>query len=59
MIAVGSQPPQAGQSGGKSQAQITAAASRFAALSPGARHAWLAAHLRALESGQVALGELP
>jgi hypothetical protein len=63
MIAVGSQPPQdavqGGQSGGPSQAQITAAARRFAALSPSARHAWLAAHLRALESGQITLGQLP
>jgi hypothetical protein len=39
--------------------QVAAAARRFAALSPDARHAWLAAHLRTLESGQVTLGELP
>jgi hypothetical protein len=39
--------------------QVAAAARRFAALSPSARHAWLAAHLRALESGRVTLGELP
>ena len=63
MIAVGSQPPQGavqgGQSGGPSQAQITAAASRFAALSPSARHAWLAAHLPALQVGQITLAQLP
>jgi hypothetical protein len=51
MMAAGSQPPQGvgqgGQSGGPSQAQITAAASRFASLPAGSRHAWLAAHLLA------------
>ena len=59
MITAGSLPPQGGQSGGPSQAQITAAASRFASLPAGSRHAWLAAHLQALESGQVTLGEIP
>jgi hypothetical protein len=63
MIAAGSQPPQAtgqgGQSGGPSQAQISAAASRFASLSPSARHAWLAARLPALRVGQITLAQLP
>ncbi|HSS91769.1 MAG TPA: hypothetical protein VLL69_20840 [Streptosporangiaceae bacterium] len=36
-----------------------AAARRLAALSPAARHAWLAAHLAALRSGQLTLAQLP
>jgi len=39
--------------------QVAAAARRFAALSPSARHAWLAAHLQAVESGQVTPREIP
>ena len=35
------------------------AAKRFAALSPAARHAWLAAHLAALRAGHVTLAQLP
>jgi hypothetical protein len=35
------------------------AARRFAALPAAARHAWLAAHLTALRSGQLTLGQLP
>ena len=35
------------------------AAKRFAALSPAARHAWLAGHLAALRSGRVPLTQLP
>jgi len=35
------------------------AAKRFAALSPAARHAWLAAHLAALRAGRVPLAQLP
>jgi hypothetical protein len=35
------------------------AAKRFAALSPAARHAWLAAHLAALRAGRVTLAQLP
>jgi hypothetical protein len=38
---------------------VYAAARRFAALPPATRHAWLAAHLAALRSGQLALGQLP
>ena len=37
----------------------TAAARRFAALPPGARHAWLAAHLAALRADQLTLAQLP
>jgi hypothetical protein len=32
---------------------------RFAALSPAARHAWLAGHLAALQAGRVSLAQLP
>ena len=35
------------------------AAKRFAALSPNARHAWLAGHLAALRAGRVTLAQLP
>jgi len=35
------------------------AAKRFAALSPAARHTWLAAHLAALRAGRVTLAQLP
>jgi len=35
------------------------AARRFAALSPAARHAWLAAHLAALRAGRVSVAQLP
>jgi hypothetical protein len=35
------------------------AAKRFAALTPAARHAWLAAHLAALRAGRVTLDQLP
>jgi hypothetical protein len=38
---------------------ITAAVTRFAALSPAARHAWLAAHLAALRAGHITLAQLP
>jgi hypothetical protein len=39
--------------------QIEAATRRFAALSPAARHAWLAANLPALRAGQITLAQLP
>jgi hypothetical protein len=42
-----------------SQTQIAAAADRFAALPPAARHAWLATHLTALQSGHITLEQLP
>jgi hypothetical protein len=35
------------------------AARRFAALTPAARHDWLAQHLTALRAGQISLTELP
>ena len=35
------------------------AARRFAALSPAARHAWLAGHLTALRAGRISLAQLP
>jgi hypothetical protein len=35
------------------------AARRFAALTPAARHAWLAGHLAALRAGQIAPAQLP
>jgi len=38
---------------------VYAAARRLAALPPSARRAWLAAHLGALRSGQLALGQVP
>ena len=38
---------------------VYAAARRFAALPAPARHAWLAAHLAALRSGRLTLGQLP
>jgi hypothetical protein len=38
---------------------VYAAARRLAALPAAARHAWLAAHLDALRSGQLTLGQLP
>ena len=43
---------------GQQHAILTAAA-RLAALSPGARHAWLAAHLGELRSGRLTLAQLP
>jgi hypothetical protein len=36
-----------------------AAAERFAALTPAARHAWLVQHLAALRAGSVSLAQLP
>jgi hypothetical protein len=44
---------------GPATGPVYAAARRLAALSPAARHAWLAAHLGALRSGQLTLGQLP
>ena len=41
------------------QAQVDAAAQRFAALPAATRHAWLAAHLAALRAGQLTLAQLP
>ncbi len=44
---------------GTLQAQVDAAAQRFAALPAATRHAWLAAHLAALRAGHLTLGQLP
>ena len=44
---------------GPATGPVYAAARRLAALPPAARHAWLAAHLAALRSGQLTLGQLP
>jgi hypothetical protein len=44
---------------GPATGPIYAAARQLAALSPGARRAWLAAHLTALRSGQLTLGLAP
>lgn len=41
------------------QAQVLAAAARFAALPAAARHAWLAANLAALKAGTVTLARIP
>jgi hypothetical protein len=66
LTAVGTPAPQFGQATGPdgkpvgpSAKQITAAAQRFAALSPAARHAWLAANLPALRAGHITLAQLP
>jgi hypothetical protein len=44
---------------GPATGPVYAAARRLAALPPAARHAWLAAHLGALRSGQLTLAQLP
>jgi hypothetical protein len=44
---------------GNTAGQVYAAARRLAALPTAARHAWLAAHLAALRSGQLTLKDLP
>jgi hypothetical protein len=44
---------------GPSPAQIAAAAVRFGALSPAARHAWLATHLAPLRAGTLTLAQVP
>jgi hypothetical protein len=44
---------------GSPRGPVYAAARRFAALPPATRHAWLAAHLTGLRSGQLTLGQLP
>ena len=40
-------------------APVRAAAQRFAALSAGARHAWLVTNVIALRDGRVTLAQLP
>jgi hypothetical protein len=48
-----------GHGPGPAAGPVYAAAWRLAALPPAARHAWLAAHLGALRSGQLTLAQLP
>ena len=52
-------PSNTGHRPGPAAGPVYAAARRLAALPPAARHAWLAAHLAALRSGQLTLGQLP
>jgi hypothetical protein len=66
LTAIGSQPYPAGEANGPSaqqfrrqQAQIAAAADRFAALPAATRHAWLAANLAALKAGHITLAQIP
>jgi len=51
--------PPAPDGPGPASGPVYAAARRLAALPAAARHAWLAAHLAALRSGQLTLGQLP
>ena len=44
---------------GPATGPVYAAARRLAALSPAARHAWLASHLAALRAGHLTLAQLP
>jgi hypothetical protein len=53
------QPSNTGHWPGPATGPVYAAARRLAALPPAARHAWLAAHLGALRSGQLTLAQLP
>jgi hypothetical protein len=48
-----------GPPAGPSTGPVYAAARRLAAVPPAARHAWLAAHLATLRSGQLTLAQLP
>jgi hypothetical protein len=48
-----------GHGPGSPAGPVDAAARRLAALPPAARRAWLAAHLAALRSGHLTLGQLP
>ena len=66
LTAIGSQPyplcPQGDYSSAQRctpQAQVTAAAARFAALPAATRHAWLAANLAALKAGHMTLARIP
>jgi len=66
LTAIGSQPYPTGEASGpdaqqfrQQQAQIAAAAARFAALPAATRHAWLAANLAALKAGHITLAQIP
>jgi hypothetical protein len=52
-------PAPAGESTPAQQAQIMAAAAKFAALPAATRHAWLVANLTALKAGTITLAQLP
>ena len=52
-------PGPAGLSTPAQQAQILAVATKFAALPPATRHAWLAANLTALKAGTITLAQIP
>jgi hypothetical protein len=57
---VSSGQPQPGSVSGPAPGTPTyAAAQRFSALSPAARHAWLATHLIALQTGKVKVAQVP
>ena len=43
----------------QAEAEVSAAAQRFAGLSASARHAWLAAHLAALRAGTITPAQIP
>ncbi len=66
MAAAGSPAPLFGQADhssgqpiGATPTQIAAAAARFQALTPAARHAWLAANLAPLRTGRITLAQVP
>ncbi len=66
LTAIGSQPYPTGEPSGsgtrqfrQQQAQIAAAAARFAALPAATRHPWLAANLAALKAGHITLAQIP
>ena len=67
LAAVGAQPvaqlpgplPPLSASAAAQRTEVAAAAQRFEALSPGARHTWLATHLAVLRAGKITVAQLP
>ena len=57
--AIGSRWGPPGPGHGPESPAMTGALTRFAALSPATRHAWLATHLAALRAGHITLAQLP
>lgn len=57
--AIDSQWDPPGSGDGPQSPAMTAAVTRFTALSAGARHAWLTTHLAALRAGHITLAQLP
>jgi hypothetical protein len=55
----GGMPPDGSVYGPAPRTPAYAAAQRFAALSSSARHAWLAAHLVAVQAGKVSVAQIP